>query len=467
MKNMKTFLRRLSRNEIWIKLRENGVLFAVIVWSTYCVISIPINATQGKVSFGFAEIIILLLGMYELILLCRRKYILTGLAKKVFMVVAAACAVSLVICGIHVVLYGKSLFEFIGILRNLYACALIFFAVDAGILGKEEVLNGLALLVFVSEIVALITTVANNILGVYLPDLFADHRFVAVAGVALIPYVVLKGKSPKLLYVHWGLIISNVMLGGRRTETAVTFGLMILMYICMLLKRNKEIVRLFVRANILGIALAIVLSTVLIFGFDSGMAKVHLFRSVPGLVRIFDKADVRDDQGDHVNEAMKSGIESGERSNSVRFVLWSAFGERIRQSPLIGTGERTIRINLKTALEMLGGLSLGYDDGEEQVMVAHNFIIELMSVEGVLGFLAYAGMMLYLYGNVLIRFKMDWIEKVFVFAFTGTFYVFALVQPAVTGGIASNIYIWSFLGYIFAENRNREKLKEHNGNGNE
>lgn len=466
MKNMKTFFRRRSGKEIWTKLRESGILFAIIVWSTYCVISIPINATQGKVSFGFAEIIILLLGIYEFILLCRKKYILTGLAKKVFIVVAAACAISLVICGIHVVLHGKSLFEFVGILRNLYACALIFFAVDAGILNKEEVLNGLVLLVFVAEIVALIITIANNILGVYLPDLFADHRFVAVAGVALIPYAVLKGKSPKLLYLHWGMIISIVMLGGRRTETAIAFGLMILMYFCMLLKKNKDIIRLFVRANVLGVVLTIVLSVVLIFGFDSGMAKVHLFRSVPGLVRIFNKTEIQEGQGNHVSEAMQSGLESGERSNSVRVVLWSAFGERIRQSPLIGTGERTIRINMKTALEMLGGLSLGYDDGEEQVMVAHNFIIELMSVEGVLGFLAYAGLMLYLYGNVLIRFKMDWIEKVCVFAFTGTFYVFALVQPAVTGGITSNIYIWSFLGYIFAENRNREKLKEQNGNGN-
>ena len=453
MKNMKALFSRQGR--------KNGVLFAIIVWSTYLVLPIPVSATQGKISFGLTEIIILLLGMYELILLCRQKYILKGLYRKIFIAVAAACAVSLAICMVHVLLHGKSLFEFVGILRNLYACALIFFAVDAGILDKEEVLNGLVLLVFISEIIALTTTIANNILGTYLPAIFADHRFVAVAGVALIPYAVLKGRSPKLLYLSWGLILPNVMLCGRRTETAAAFGLMILMYLCMLFKKNKTILRMFVRANILGIVLTIALSIILILGFESGMAEVHLFRSMPGLVQIVNKTNPHNGGNEsQVNEAMQQGIESGERSNSVRFVLWGAFGERIKESPLIGTGERTIRINMKTALELLGGLSLGYDDGEEQVMVAHNFIIEMLSAEGVIGFLAYAAMMLYLYGNVLIRFKMDWLEKLFVLVFTGTFYVFGLVQPSISGGITSNIYIWSFLGYIYAENRDREKLKE-------
>ncbi|MCM1559168.1 MAG: O-antigen ligase family protein [Butyrivibrio sp.] len=350
-------------------------------------------------------------------------------------------------------LYGKSPFEFVGVLRNLYACALIFFAVDAGILGRKEILNGLVLLVFISEIIALATTMADCILGDYLPDYFADHRFVACAGVVLIPYAVLKaGRSPKLVLVYWGLIVPNVLLCGRRTETTVVFGLMILMYLCMLFKKNKEMIRLFAWANVLGVVLTIILSIVLIRGFDSWMAWIHLFRGMPWLAHII--------PDDWIRGAMRLAMESGQRSNAVRAVLWSAFWERIRQSPLIGVGERTIRIDMETALKMLGGLSLGYDIGEEQVMVAHNFILELMSVEGVLGLLAYAGMMFYLYFNVLIRFKMDWLEKFVCFAFTGTFYAFALVQPSVTGGITSNIYIWSFLGYIYAENRIRESGNE-------
>ena len=453
------------------KIRETGLLFAIIAFTPILKIWIPVSASQGSVSFGLSEIYIILFSAYLAYLLLKKKYILEGVSKKIFILILIAGSVSLAISAVHI-LRGKSVFEFVGAIRNLYACALIYFLYDAKKLQKKELLNGLMIFVLLMSASVFYTTVVY-ILQLDIPQfLYPDSGYIAVAGIALLPLLAKELKwtlfSKIAMALNIVLALSSSLLKGSRAAWTLSILLLAASFAIMLIKKEKKVVMTTIAS--------VLTSAVLVFSFvtfsGSSLVRAGVFRSSPiirkiTMIYLDNKYDINhispmSDKGDDINvtdfpdevtspddlqNIISASSGSGKRSNTIRTNAWKAFIGEIKKSPLIGAGLRFLEVKDTFGTVML--------------VNSHNFILEIASLLGLIGVGAYLLVLAFILVRLIIYKGLFWNEKLLLLLSVGTIFVFAMVQPAISGGITSNILLWSIFAYMLtlAKERNQKQLE--------
>lgn len=450
--------KRINVRDVFNCMREYGVFFVICAICTNYVIRIPIkSASQGVVSFGFTEIFVLFGALYLFFLLLSQKYVLKGISKKIFILLFCSCAISVGVCLWHVVVQGKSIIEYVGVLRNLYTCALIYFLADAKKINVNGIINGLAILVTIMTAIMFYNALVINVGYKVEPISYADYSYISVAGFALITLLAYKNRTRftmLLLYINGILIIPGTLLTGSRAAWLLVVMVISTLLFCLIIKRIGKKVFHFIIALLLGAVLTVGVTVSLntvgmqasIFRASAGIRNLVVSISGENLSQVTDEkimqtADLPqkiNSSKDVLNVAIASKG-SGARSNSIRGEAWTAFGEKIRQNPIAGFGERFVQIENAY--------------GNKISINAHNFVLEIAALMGGLGVIAYIGLMLFIYAYIVFKVKTNWFDKIAVLVFSGVIFLFAFVQPAITGGIACNIVIWSVVTWCIIANR--------------
>lgn len=448
------------------KIRETGLIFAIIAFTPIFKIWIPVSASQGSVSFGLSELYILLFSAYLIYLLATKKYVLEGLSKNIFFFVIISGVISALIAGIHII-KGQSVFEFIGVIRNLYACSIIYFLYDANKISRKELLNGIMIFIMLMSVSVFYTSVVIS-LRLDVPKLiYPDNSYIAVAGIALLPFVSNKLNwtlfSKITMVLSTTLAVCSSLLKGSRAAWTLSVFLVLAIFIIMFIKKHKMAWRL--------ILVSVMSSAVIIFSFlafsNSANVRAGMFRASP-LIRnmvstLYDLKEYEEpDNNDFNNIDYSAEVKSpedlqnivsatngsGMRSNSVRSSAWKAFIKEIEKSPLIGSGARFVEITDHF--------------GNTMLVNSHNFILEIASLLGIIGIIAYLSLIVFVLTKLIFKGKLTWDEKIILLLTIGTIFMFALVQPAISGGITSNIIIWSVLAYMLslAKERGQTKTEE-------
>lgn len=446
--------KQIQWNKIISLFRDKGIIFAILIFSTKYKIQLPSSASQGKISVGVTELIILFCAVYLLYLLLKKEYILRGIAKKIFNICWISIMISISVCSIHVIIQGKSIVEFVGVLRNLYACVLIYFLADAEKIRKEEIVNGIALFIVFMTFVTFYNSLAIKS-TLELPDYsYSDSRYLTAAGSIWLPYVAYRNREDKfsmvLLYIDWIFLLPSILLVGSRAVWIVTVCMLFGAFVCMFVKRAWKNIKHMMISLVAGMTMICMLMSTIgtptmlvsIFRASNIIQTVYVYGS--GLGKAYKAVDEQEilesavlptdiNSTDSVLQTAVTAEGSGKRSDSVRSMAWKLFGQKIAQHPIIGFGERFVETEGQGAYV--------------QKINAHNFLIEIAALMGIVGILAYLILLIFVYVYIMFKMKIGWLEKTIVIFFSAAIYTFAMVQPVITGGITCDIFVWSIISF--------------------
>ncbi len=425
------------------KLRRTGAVFAAMMMLTAFKISFPVpGASQGSVSVGVTDLLILVAVTVLLYRLLTRRWRLRGDALRLFLVAAVAVGLTGAAAAVHV-LRGSSPVEFIGAARNLYACVVIWFLVDSEAMSKEELGNGLVFFCCAECAMLAYSVVSSYSLGALPEYTFPDCLYVSTAGVAVMIWF-----SSRESAAHWRRVLAVIYTGvvlalgcAAASRTAVILVMFALLCGCVLLWRRygKKLLKALGGALLCALMCAAALTVYNPIYSVSSLAKAvpgarQVLLSVAGIDADANYTQVLPENIDSIEELLQTvAVSQGSaaRSTATRSAIWQKMIEEALKSPLIGSGLRFVDIPT--------------DDGGTVSANAHNFLIEIFSLFGVVGLLCYAALMCFALRMVMKKLPRGSGNGRFFLLASFTIYVFACLQPTLSGGILTDVLQWGLI----------------------
>ena len=459
---------------IWSLFRENGVILAFVLLSSGIRFFLPTTATAGRVSVSLMELFIIIFSLLMFHKIVAKKYHMSVFVKRVFLIGAVALFLSIIVSGIHVIYFGRSPIEFIGVLRNLYACILILLYVDSKTVSKNELINALYLFIGTAGTWALLRVLVFLFTSNILPNL-AVSMYVVAPSVPILLYLYSKAKCNK---IHAFVIFISV---SATVLHSITFGLRavglvgalslvaaIIIAIIFLSKREKRLITYSIFISVLLVVMAL-------FTPNGRVVRVGVFRAFPFILNIVqmaggietmpeitfgleefipslqEEAPMRDDETISILDDALIMRANAMRSSAQRVAIFRAFYNDIRDTSfIIGSGQRFTTVYFDFIHDDLATFSLPAN--------AHNFIIEITALFGLIGLIGYFSLMAFIFYNITFRIKMQISSKLVIWI-TGLFvYAIALLQPAIVGGMESNILIWVAISIVYILNKKENMM---------
>jgi len=484
--------------DIYMKLRSNGWLFAIIAFSINLRIwgLFPTTAMQGAVSLRFSELILMIAAMWLLVKFVKKDYVLKETSLKIFIVFVVSCGIIGFIALYHVLINGTSLFEFFGFFVNIFGCVLIYFLADAKFFFKDELKNGIINFTLLYAVCAIIFSAdMAYLIGLYCFAFVSEQiaKAMSIAVLSIIPvalifsfYCLTNEPKPrslhfKTIFIFTSAILFSQLMGIRIMSTMVIALLILLPFI-------------FWRYRIIAIkmqAISLILA-ILCFGIffvTTPFGQRHMihntiranshFISVIGLdvqyidiyipvlyVQQYESYSQRSEiiyepiyvspmteLAAEANELVETTVEieltmpadsitltetalqSAIESGSLRRQFFETSIYFIVSSPLLGAGMRMVPVQF----------------GEETVMwMSHNLILDFLLLVGVVGLLSYLGFVGYIYFLLIFRKGLNILEKVILTLSLGMMFSVSLLQPSITTDVAVNLMLWSIITYMFS-----------------
>lgn len=455
----------LPLKKLYERSRINGLFIAVIVLLCNIKVSLEIPASQKTVYVGFSEVFICFGICLILYLAYKKQYIPTRTSRTICFLTAIACAVFLVIAGYHVLLKNKSVYEFVGVFRNIYGFVVLFLLMDARILKKEELVSGIFNIAVLYSLSVLSVVVYNA----YVFDLhqyesyrwgrfivFEDDLTILGALLAMCLYLVsgenfTKGQLAKTVFILASALISAAESGSRSQATPIIV-LFILLPFVFIHRNSIRIIKLQVLSLLVA---AISLASILITCPNKNYMGLEFFRGTSSIIEAargirggekYTTEEVAKKFGMgaddlhkkvSVTDLMNSGSSSAARSSVYRVELMKDDLEILADSPVLGTGQRV--------------RSQVYLDGHvNNFYTPPNFILHISLLAGIPSILGYLTLIGFIYTTLIFtKSGLFLYEKLVLLLASMPIFGMSMFHDGLAGGALVNFILWLIISYMF------------------
>lgn len=454
-----------SLKRLYEQSRMNGYLITVILLLCSFKFRFEVAASQKTVNFGFSEVF-LLIGMGLLLYLIQTKqYLFTITTKKIFFLTIISCSIFLAISGYHVIFNNESVYEFIGVFRNIYGCMVLFFLIDAGIFKKQEISNGIVNLALIYSLSVLSVVIYNA----YFFDLheyesyrwsrfimLEDDLTILAALTVMCVWFLSRGGVTKTQLIKTVFILATVLIGamecGERSQTMPVLTLFILLPFFFININSLQIIKI----QVISLLVAVMaFGCISLTSPNSNYLSLKLFRGNPLIIEtsilfsglkgptteeLAKNYGMRADDLDkktRVTELIYDGSSSAARSSVFRKSLIIEDLKILADSPFVGTGKRV--------------RSQAYlNDHVNDFYTPPNFILHIALLAGVPSALGYIMLIGFVLSTLVFAKKgLHLNEKLILMLALMPIFLLSMFHDGLAGGALLNIVLWLIVSYFF------------------
>ncbi|WP_263770083.1 O-antigen ligase family protein [Propionivibrio soli] len=455
----------LSIRKLYEQSRVNGLFISLIVLLCNIKFGVEIPASQNTGHVGFSELFILLGLCFVLRLVYKKQYVFTETSRKIFLLTLIASAVFIVIAGYHVLLNNRSVYEFIGVFRNIYGCMVLFFLIDARILKKEELVSGFFCIAVLYSLSVLSVVVYNA----YLFDLHQYESFrwgrliifeddLTILGALMVMCLFFvsgegftKSKLAKTVFILASALISAAASGSRSQATPIMV-LFILLPFVFIYRNGIRIIRLQILSLLVA---AISLVCISMTCPNQNYLFLEFFRGNPFIIDVVSRIEGgkrynteelakkfgmgADDLDKHVSvtDLMYHGSSSAARSSVYRVELLKADLKILADSPVLGTGQRV--------------RSQTYLNGQtHDFYTPPNFMLHISLLAGIPSILGYLALVGFIFVTLIFtKNGLFLYEKLVLLGASMPIFGMSMFHDGLAGGALLNFTLWLIVSYMF------------------
>lgn len=454
-----------SIKKLYEQSRVNGLFIAVVVLLFNIKFELEIPSSQKTAYVGIGELFILFCACFVLHLIFKKQYVITKTSKKICFLTIVACGVFFAVASYHMLLSNKSAYEFIGVFRNIYGCMVIFFIVDAGIIKKEELTNG----IFNVAVLYALSVLSVVIYNAYLFDVhdyesyrwgrfivLEDDLTILAALMVMCHFLASAGGFTKNQLVKTVFVLASALIGaaesGSRSQAVPIMVLFILLPF-VFMHRNRIVI---MKIQALSLLAAVVSAAfILMTSQNSNYLALKFFRGAPFIIEVvsviwglekysteelakkfgIDADDL--DKKTNLVDLMYHGTSSGARSSIYRVELMKADLKILAESPFFGRGQR-----VRSQVYLNGHVNTFY--------TPPNFLLHIALLAGIPSVLGYLALIGFVFSTLIFAKHGLFLYEKFVLVLASVpIFGMSMFHDGLAGGAMLNLILWLMVSYFF------------------